>query len=179
MARPISARDRRCPVRESGQPTGFRRRDRLRASRATRSAGPACSDPTTFCGLDELGPEVIGQRLGPDLPAGSSSPISGVDDTSAKASRETRWSGGWTQQALSWRPTVLEVVVRRYRCSGCGHVWHQDTSAANSRSRSMSSKAPGGPPPGIDAPAIATPATGKSPIRSRRPAGHWAYDRPA
>jgi len=103
-----------------------------------------------------------GRGSAPDFPAGSSSPISGVDDTSAKASREKRWSGGWTQQALSWRPTVLEVVVRRYRCSGCGHVWHQDTSAANSRSRSMSSKAPGGPLPGIDAPAIATPSTGKS-----------------
>lgn len=81
-----------------------------------------------------------GRGSAPDLPAGSSSPISGVDDTSAKASRETRWSGGWTQQALSWRPTVLEVVVRRYRCSGCGHVWHQHTSAANSRSRSIPSR---------------------------------------
>ncbi|MBE1608916.1 hypothetical protein HEB94_005764 [Actinopolymorpha pittospori] len=87
-------------------------------------------------------PRSSGRGSAPDLPAGSSSPISGVDDTSANASRETQWSGGWTQQALSWRPTVLEVVVRRYRCSGCGHVWHQDTSAANSRSRSMSSKAP-------------------------------------
>ena len=67
MARPISPRDRRRPVRESGQPTGFRRHDRLRASRATRSAGLACSDPTTFCRLDELDPEVIGQRLGPRL----------------------------------------------------------------------------------------------------------------
>ena len=25
---------------------------------------------------------------------------------------------------------MLEVVVRRYRCSECGHVWRQDTSAA-------------------------------------------------
>jgi transposase len=31
---------------------------------------------------------------------------------------------------LGWRPTVLEVVVRRYRCSDCGHVWRQDTTAA-------------------------------------------------
>jgi transposase len=27
-----------------------------------------------------------------------------------------------------WRPTVLLVRVRRYRCTGCGHVWRQDTS---------------------------------------------------
>ncbi len=27
-----------------------------------------------------------------------------------------------------WRPTTLEVTVRRYRCTGCGQVWRQDTS---------------------------------------------------
>jgi len=31
---------------------------------------------------------------------------------------------------LGWRPTVLQVRVRRYRWSGCGHVWRQDTTAA-------------------------------------------------
>jgi len=31
---------------------------------------------------------------------------------------------------LSWRPTILQVRVRRYRCTGCGHVWRQDTAAA-------------------------------------------------
>jgi transposase-like protein len=25
---------------------------------------------------------------------------------------------------------MLEIVVRRYRCTACGHVWRQDTSAA-------------------------------------------------
>jgi len=29
-----------------------------------------------------------------------------------------------------WRPTVLEVRVRRYQCTGCGQVWRQDTSLA-------------------------------------------------
>ncbi len=33
-------------------------------------------------------------------------------------------------EPLGWRPTVLEVTVRRYRCTGCGHVWRQDTSRA-------------------------------------------------
>jgi transposase len=33
-------------------------------------------------------------------------------------------------EPLGWRPTTLEVVVRRYRCSGCGHVWRQDTTKA-------------------------------------------------
>ncbi len=33
-------------------------------------------------------------------------------------------------EPLRWRPTTLEVRVRRYRCAGCGHVWLQDTSRA-------------------------------------------------
>ena len=39
-------------------------------------------------------------------------------------------------EPLGWRPTMLVVTVRRYRCSGCGHVWRQDTSkAAEPRAR--------------------------------------------
>jgi hypothetical protein len=33
-------------------------------------------------------------------------------------------------EPLGWRPTTLLVTVRRYRCTGCGCVWRQDTSAA-------------------------------------------------
>ena len=29
-----------------------------------------------------------------------------------------------------WRPTILHVSVRRYRCSQCAHVWRQDMSQA-------------------------------------------------
>ena len=39
-------------------------------------------------------------------------------------------------EPFGWRPTTLLVSVRRYRCTGCGHVWRQDTSrAAESRAR--------------------------------------------
>jgi len=31
---------------------------------------------------------------------------------------------------LGWRPTTLEVTIRRYRCTGCAHVWRQDTYLA-------------------------------------------------
>ena len=31
---------------------------------------------------------------------------------------------------LGWRPTTLVVSIRRYRCTGCGHVWRQDTTRA-------------------------------------------------
>jgi hypothetical protein len=34
-------------------------------------------------------------------------------------------------EPLGWRPTTLEVTVRRcYRCAGCGHVWRQGTGRA-------------------------------------------------
>ncbi|MDK9361352.1 ISL3-like element ISPfr6 family transposase, partial [Propionibacterium freudenreichii] len=33
-------------------------------------------------------------------------------------------------EPLGWRPTLLEVLVRRYRCADCAHVWRQDTSRA-------------------------------------------------
>jgi hypothetical protein len=33
-------------------------------------------------------------------------------------------------EPFGWRPTVLLVTVRRYHCTGCGHVWRQDTSKA-------------------------------------------------
>jgi transposase len=33
-------------------------------------------------------------------------------------------------EPLGWRPTTLVVTVRRYRCTGCGHVWRQDISQA-------------------------------------------------
>jgi hypothetical protein len=37
---------------------------------------------------------------------------------------------------FGWRPTTLLVTVRRYRCTGRGHVWRQDTSkAAEPRAR--------------------------------------------
>ena len=33
-------------------------------------------------------------------------------------------------EPLGWRPTTLVVTIRRYRCTGCGYVWRQDTSKA-------------------------------------------------
>jgi len=33
-------------------------------------------------------------------------------------------------EPFGWRPTTLLLTLRRYRCTGCGHVWRQDTSKA-------------------------------------------------
>src|SRR5258708_4293980 len=43
---------------------------------------------------------------------------------------------GLAHEPLGWRPTTLLITIRRYRCTGCGHVWRQDTSRAPSRGRS-------------------------------------------
>ena len=39
-------------------------------------------------------------------------------------------------EPFGWRPTTLAVTIRRYRCTGCGRVWRQDTTkAAQPRAR--------------------------------------------
>ena len=90
-------------------------------------------DLTTFCRLDELGLEAIGQRLETKRAV-----------IACRVAADDRWCRRCgcegaprdtvvrrlAHEPLGWRPTILEVVVRRYRCGDCGHVWRQDTSAA-------------------------------------------------
>jgi len=90
-------------------------------------------DLTTFCRLEELGLEVTGQRLEPDRAVLACRVVEadqwcrrcgcqGVPrDTVVRRLAHEPWG---------WRPTTLEVTVRRYRCTGCGQVWRQDTSQA-------------------------------------------------
>jgi len=90
-------------------------------------------DLTTFCRLEELGLEVSGQRLEPDRAVLACRVVDpdqwcrrcgceGVPrDTVVRRLAHEPWG---------WRPTTLEVTVRRYRCTGCGHVWRQDTTKA-------------------------------------------------
>ena len=91
----------------------------------------ACPDLTTFCGLDELGLEVIGQRLEPDR-ALLSCRIIAEDRWCRRCGEEGTPRDTVTRrlahEPFGWRPTTLLVTVRRYRCAGCAHVWRQDTS---------------------------------------------------
>ncbi|WP_024286161.1 ISL3 family transposase [Cellulomonas sp. KRMCY2] len=96
-------------------------------------------DLTTFARLDELGLQVVGQRLEPER-AVLACRVVEADRWCRRCGCQGRARDSVVRrlahEPLGWRPTVLEVAVRRYRCSGCGHVWRQDTSrAAEPRSK--------------------------------------------
>src|SRR3954468_22569567 len=98
---------------------------------ATAVAGFACPDLTTFCRLDELGLVVTGQRLGPDrafLACRVVEPDQWCRRCGCEGVPRDSVVRQLAHEPLGWRPTTLEVTLRRYRCTGCGHVWRQDTS---------------------------------------------------
>jgi len=93
----------------------------------------AAADLTTFARLDELGLEVVGQRLEPDraiLACRVVEPDQWCRRCGCEGAPRDTVTRRLAHEPFGWRPTVLEVTVRRYRCTGCSHVWRQDTSAA-------------------------------------------------
>nr|WP_255622838.1 ISL3 family transposase [Tessaracoccus sp. OS52] len=88
---------------------------------------------TTFCRLDELGLEAVGQRLEPDravLACRVVEPDKWCRRCGCEGTARGTVKRRLAHEPLGWRPTVLEVRIRRYRCTGCGHVWRQDTTQA-------------------------------------------------
>jgi transposase len=93
----------------------------------------ACPDLTTFARLDELGLEVTGQRLEPDRAVLACRVVeadSWCRRCGCEGSPRDTVTRRLAHEPWGWRPTVLVVTVRRYRCTGCWHVWRQDTSLA-------------------------------------------------
>jgi transposase len=99
----------------------------------------ACPVLTTFCRLDELGLEATGLLLEPDravLACRVVEPDTWCRRCGCEGSPRDTVTRRLAHEPLGWRPTTLLVMVRRYRCTGCGHVWRQDTSkAAQPRSK--------------------------------------------
>ena len=93
----------------------------------------ACPDLTTFCRLDGLGLVVTGQRIEPDRAVLACAVVE-PDDWCRRCGCQGQVRDSVTRrlahEPFGWRPTMLEVRVRRYRCTGCGRVWRQDTSMA-------------------------------------------------
>jgi len=100
---------------------------------ATPGAGFACPDLTVFCRLDELGLVAIGQRLEPEravLACRVVEPDQWCRRCGCEGSPRDTVVRRLAHEPLGWRPTTLEITIRRYRCTGCGHVWRQDTTLA-------------------------------------------------
>jgi len=100
---------------------------------ATPDAGFACVDLTAFCRLDELGLEATGQRLEPDravLACRVVEPDRWCRRCGCEGVSRDSVVRRLAHEPFGWRPTMLVVTLRRYRCTGCGHVWRQDTSRA-------------------------------------------------
>jgi transposase len=98
-----------------------------------RDATFACPDLTTFCRLDELGLEVTGQRFEPDravLACRVLEPDQWCRRCGCEGSARDTVTRRLAHEPFGWRPTTLVVTIRRYRCTGCEHVWRQDTTLA-------------------------------------------------
>ena len=90
-------------------------------------------DLTTFARLDELGLEVTGQLISAEE-AVLACRVVETDEWCHRCGcqgipRDTVVRR-LAHTPFGHRPTILAVRVRRYRCTGCGRVWRQDTSAA-------------------------------------------------
>lgn len=93
----------------------------------------AAPDLSTFCRLDELGLEAIGQEVKPDgavLVCEVVEPDSWCRRCGAQGTARDMVTRRLAHEPFGWRPTTLLIRVRRYRCTGCAHVWRQNTAKA-------------------------------------------------
>ena len=93
----------------------------------------AYPDLTTFTRLDELGLEVTGQRLEPGrvvLACRVVEPDQWCRRCGCEGAARDTTTRELAHEPFGWRPTTPLVRIRRYRCTGCGHVWRQDTGKA-------------------------------------------------
>ncbi|MDM4764408.1 ISL3 family transposase, partial [Galbitalea sp. SE-J8] len=97
------------------------------------------ADLSVFCCLDELGLVATGQRVRPERAVIECRVVE--PDNWCRACGAEGGPRGTIVRRLAhvpfgMRPTTLLVRVRRYRCSGCGRLWRQDTTrAAEPRSK--------------------------------------------
>ncbi len=88
---------------------------------------------TTFCRLDELGLEAVGQHLSPDravLECRVVEPDWWCRKCGCEGVPRDTVARRLAHEPFGHRPTTLLIRVRRYKCSGCGRIWRQDTTKA-------------------------------------------------
>ena len=89
-------------------------------------------DLGAFCRLDELGLEVVGQRLEPERAVLACRVTPGEFDRwcrrfGAEGTPRDTVTQRLAHEPFGWRPTTLLITITRFRCQ---HVWRQDTSRA-------------------------------------------------
>ncbi|MCM1014347.1 ISL3 family transposase [Brevibacterium sp. XM4083] len=90
-------------------------------------------DLDAFCLLDTLALTVTGQAVDIDQAVlecrtNSESPDSWCRDCGAEGTPRGTAVRRLVHVPLGWRPTILHVRVRRYRCPTCKRVWREDLS---------------------------------------------------
>ena len=93
----------------------------------------SCPDLDSFCQLDRLGLSVTGQQVHDEhavLACRVLEPDDWCHECGAQGVLRDTVLRRLAHVPLGWRPTILQIRVRRYRCTGCGHVWRQDTASA-------------------------------------------------
>ena len=98
-------------------------------------------DLTTFCRLDELGLEAVGQKLCPDR-AVLECRVTHADPWCRGCGAEGTSRGTVTRRLahapFGHRPTILLLRVHRWRCDACGRSWRDDTTKAAPRRAKIS-----------------------------------------
>jgi transposase len=92
-----------------------------------------CPELDSFCLLDRLGLSVTGQQVRDDHAVLECRVVESDDwchECGCQGAPRDTVTRRLAHVPLGWRPTILQLRVRRYRCTGCGHVWRQDTSLA-------------------------------------------------
>jgi transposase len=100
-----------------------------------------CPDLDTFCLLDRLGLSATGQQIHDDHAVLECRVLEADDwchECGCQGVPRDTVLRRLAHVPLGWRPTILQVRVRRYRCTGCGHVWRQDTSQAAAQRAKLS-----------------------------------------
>lgn len=90
-------------------------------------------DVTTFCALDELGLTVTGQHITRQQAVLDCEVVdadAGCQRCGCQGRVRDTVTRNLAHEPLGWRPTLLRVKVRRYQCTGCRHVWRQNTDQA-------------------------------------------------
>lgn len=94
-------------------------------------ATPPCLD--SFCRLDRLGLSVTSQLVEPDhtvltcIPTTQPGSCPGCRNPGVRHDTVTR---RLAHVPYGWKPTILEVLVPRYRCRACRKVWRHPIKAA-------------------------------------------------